>query len=133
MAIETETRRRRWIRGALAALRSLRGPVWAPPAPATGHETLECPLCHAHFLSPADRGTADDAHCWVRSRCGECGTWSERIITNAQAARLDRELVRQSELIRRAAARLEAERMAAEAEAFIRALHCDLIDAADFA
>jgi hypothetical protein len=69
----------------------------------------------------------------VLSRCGECGDWSATLISNAQAARLDIELNRQQALIRRAAERLESERMAVEAEAFIDALQSDLIDAADFA
>lgn len=134
MAIDPGTHRRRSIRGALAAaLKSLRGPIWPAPVPTIEHEAHECPLCHAHFLYPADRGTADDAHRWVRSRCGECGTWSEIVITNTQAARLERELDRQTAAIQDAAARMEAARMAAQADAFIHALRRDLIDAADFA
>jgi hypothetical protein len=84
-------------------------------------------------LCPAEWGTADDTHWWILSRCGECGEWSEIVITDEQAARLDCELDRQLMTIKREAGRLEAERMAAEAEAFINALNRDLIDAADFA
>jgi hypothetical protein len=40
---------------------------------------------------------------------------------------------RQAEPIDRAARRLDQERMAAQAEAFVAALRRDLIDAADFA
>jgi hypothetical protein len=122
------------IRRALATmLRSFAGPVWPAPVPAAGHEALECPLCHGRFLCPTDWGTAGEQHWWVLSRCGDCDVWSEVVISNAQAARLDRELDRQATAIRQAAERLEAERMAAQAAAFIDALNRDLIDAADFA
>jgi hypothetical protein len=116
----------------LTALRGLRGPRPAPRAP-VGHESLACPVCRSRFLCPLDWGIADDDHWWVRSRCGECGAWCEQLITNEQAARLDRELDHQVNQIRRAAARMESERMASEIETFIQALNRDLIDAADFA
>jgi hypothetical protein len=126
---------RRSIRKALATLlRSVAGPVWpAPIAPVPVHEALECPLCRSHFLCPADWGEQDEGQWWVLARCGECGVWTEAVITNAQAARLDRVLDRQLVAIRQVAERLEAERMAAEAAVFIDALNRDLIDAADFA
>jgi hypothetical protein len=124
----------RSIRRALATvLRSIAGPVWPAPVPPPGQPVLECPHCRSRFLCPTDWGTADETHWWVLSRCGECGVWSEIVITDGQAARLDCELDRHAMAIQRAAARLEAERMAAEAEAFIAALDRDLIDAADFA
>jgi hypothetical protein len=94
---------------------------------------LKCQLCRTEFVCPIDWGMADEGHWWVLSRCGGCGVWLEILITNRQAAQLDVELERQFATIRRAAARLEADRTAAEAEAFIVALHRDLIDAADFA
>ena len=125
---------RRTIRKTLATvLRSVAGPVWPAPVPGPRHEALTCPHCESYFLCPAEWGTADDSHWWILSRCGECGEWSEIVITDEQAARLDCELDRQLTSIQREAARLEAERMAAEAEAFINALNRDLIDAADFA
>jgi hypothetical protein len=117
----------------LRALRAMRGPTF--PAPAVDHErvSLDCPTCAAEFLCPIEWGTVDDERWWVLSRCGQCGHWIETQITNEQAKRLDLELNRQQALIRRAADRLEAERMAVEADAFIAALQRDLIDAGDFA
>ena len=117
----------------LGALRALRGPTWPVPVPPADDSRLYCPHCRAPFLCPIGWGTFGDDQWWVLSRCGECGHWSETLISNAQAARMDIELNRQQTLIRRAAERLEAERMAVEAEAFIAALQRDLIDAADFA
>ena len=117
----------------LGACRALRGPIWPAPVPAADHSCLNCPHCRAPFLCPIDWGTVDDDYWWVLSRCGECGEWTETHIGNEQAARLDIELNRQQALIRRAAERLEVERMAVEAEVFIAALERDLIDAADFA
>ena len=116
----------------LGALRALRGPTWPAPDPPADHGRLYCPRCRAPFVCPIDWGTFGDDQWWVLSRCGECGDWSETLISNAQAARLDIELNRQQALIRRAAERLEAERMAVEADTFIAALRRDLIDAADF-
>jgi uncharacterized Zn finger protein len=115
----------------LGALRALRGPML--PVAVDDRMSLDCPSCRAPFLCPVEWGTVDDQHWWVLSRCGECGSWTETLIDNAQAARLDVELNAQQALIRRAAERLEAERMAAEADVFIVALQRDLIDAADFA
>jgi hypothetical protein len=119
----------------LRLLLAPRGPVLPlpVPVPADGPDGLECPVCRARFSCPTDWGTVDDDRWWVLSRCGECGMWSEVRITNAQAARLDDELNRQQAMMARAATRLEADRLAAEVEAFIGALQHDLIDASDFA
>ena len=54
-------------------------------------------------------------------------------MTNAAAAELDCRLGAQAEVIRREADRMERERMADAVDAFIAALHRDLIAPADFA
>jgi hypothetical protein len=54
------------------------------------------------------------------------------VINNAQAAWYDTELDRQMAAMRRAAQRLDAERMADEARAFVMALHANQVIAADF-
>jgi hypothetical protein len=117
----------------LGAFRALRGPTWPMPVPAVDDGGLCCERCGAPYLCPVDWWAPDDHHWWVVWRCGECGDWTETLVSNAQAARLDVELNHQQALMHCAAARLEAERMAVEADAFIAALHRDLIDAADFA
>jgi hypothetical protein len=123
-----------WIaRHLLRALRALRRAARPAPVVAGDRMSLDCPSCTAPFLCPMDWGTVDDERWWVLSRCGECGHWTETLVANEQAKRLDLELNRQQAFIRRAADRLEAERMAVEADAFIVALQHDLIDAGDFA
>ena len=62
----------------------------------------------------------------------DCEVWNEVVISNNQAVILDCELDRQMAAMRQAADRLDAERMVAETQAFIRALHVDAIVAADF-
>ena len=115
----------------LQALRACR--VRTPATNAGDRSESECPSCGADFLCPLDWAPPDDCNWWVQSRCGECGHWSEMLIDNAQAARLDLELNRQQAVMWRTAERFEAERMAVEADAFIAALQRDLIDAGDFA
>ena len=83
-------------------------------------------------MCPMDWGQLDDSQWWVVSRCGDCGAWSETVLSNAQAATLDLVLGRQELQIRAAADRLDAERMAEQAAAFVTALQRDMIVAADF-
>jgi hypothetical protein len=77
-------------------------------------------------------GAADDDSWWILSRCGECEVWTEVVANNAHAALYDLELDRQLAVIMRAAQRLDAERMAEEARAFLLALNADQVTAADF-
>jgi hypothetical protein len=126
---------RRALRRITRTLLRLRGPVWptafVPPAPPRS-ELAACRCCNGELVCPMDWGTADDSHWWVLARCGECEAWMEIVIDDREAAALDRALDRQLNQIRRAADRLDAERMAADAEAFAVALQRDLIVAADF-
>jgi hypothetical protein len=55
------------------------------------------------------------------------------MVSNLAAEALDRDLARQETSIQRTADAIARELMTAEADAFIAALHRDLIDAADFA
>ena len=76
---------------------------------------------------------AGDSHWRVAFRCGECGNWTEIVLSNAQAARLDCELDRQLTGIRHAADGLDRERMQAQIEAFVAGLRGDHVLPADFA
>jgi hypothetical protein len=69
----------------------------------------------------------------IETRCGECGTWAELLLSNAQAARFDVLLDEQIALMVRAVQRLEAERAAREFESLIEAFRLDLIGPGDFA
>ena len=117
--------------GALANLAGPLQPV-APPARDRAGAAGACPLCDGDHVCPMEWGAVDDEQWWVRSRCGDCGVWTDVVLSNAQAATLDVALDRQMAQIRTAADRLDAERMADAADAFAAALHCDLIVPADF-
>jgi hypothetical protein len=93
---------------------------------------LECPLCLSALVCPMEWGAADDASWWIVSRCGDCEAWAQVVVSNAHAARYDLELDRQMAVMRFAAQRLDAERMADEARAFLLALHANQVVAADF-
>ena len=94
---------------------------------------LACPACGSDRICPIDWATAGDDHWWLLMHCGECLAWVQATVGNEQAAALDIELDRQQAEIRDALASLEAERMAADVEAFTTALELDLVDADDFA
>lgn len=79
-----------------------------------------------------DWETSDDTHWRIVTRCGDCGHRRETIVSNERAARLDRDMDRDMDVIRRAADRLDFERMEAETDAFAAALAHDLIAASDF-
>jgi len=69
----------------------------------------------------------------IETRCGECGTWAELLLSSAQAARFDVVLNEQIALMAGAAERLEAERAARDLESLIEAFRLDLIGPGDFA
>ena len=134
-----ESRQRHWTpywvvigRALAAALRALGTAValTPPPAPAGLHE---CPECRRDRVCPVDWETEDEEHWAISLRCGECGARREVVAANAQAVAFDVVLRRHQRAIERTVSRLDAERMATELDAFVRALAEDLIDAADFA
>jgi hypothetical protein len=109
-------------------------PSRRPYAPAPRRKpVLACPVCGSDRICPIDWAPAGDDHWWLLMHCGECLAWVQATVGNEQAAVLDVELDRQQAEIRDALASLEAERMAADVEAFTTALELDLVDADDFA
>jgi hypothetical protein len=94
---------------------------------------VDCGGCGHSTVCPVEWETAGEDHWWISFRCGECGRRSELVVTNATAAELDCLLAAQEHRIRREAERMEHERMLKEVDAFIAALHRDLIAPADFA
>ena len=63
----------------------------------------------------------------MRLRCGECHVWREVTVTNKVAERFDIELDRRADLIQRALAKLDRERMVQQVETMIGALRHGLI------
>ena len=122
-----------WRRlGSLARL--FLGPTWplAPIPPVVPAALPDCPSCGGGWLCPLEWTAEDAGHWQVEFRCGGCEARSALLVDNRQAAALDVELDRQLASIRDAAERLDAERMDADARAFVAALHAGFIVAADF-
>jgi hypothetical protein len=94
---------------------------------------VACEGCGSRYVCPLDWQPIDEETWWVACRCGECGHRHEAFLSNEQAARWDIELCGQTAAIEREIARLDRERMVAEAASFTAALRHHLIDAADFA
>jgi hypothetical protein len=66
-------------------------------------------------------------------RCGNCDCRREVLATDEQALRVERDVAGDIVAMRRALERLDRDRFAAQADAFVAALTRDLIDASDFA
>ena len=69
----------------------------------------------------------------MRLRCGECHVWREVTVTNQVAEKFDIELDRRADILHRALAKLDRERMIEQVETMIGALRHGLIEPADFA
>jgi len=91
-----------------------------------------CQLCGRDFVNPVSWEPLGDCHWWMLLHCGECDAWREVTVSDAEAQRFDVELDRRADILARAAARLDRQRMAADVETMIAALRRGLIDAADF-
>jgi rRNA maturation protein Nop10 len=93
----------------------------------------DCTACGADFVHPVE-WSPNDAHTWwMLLRCGACGETREETVPDAEAERYDQELNRAENRMRRAAERLNRERLAQQVDAFATALELDLIGAEDFA
>jgi hypothetical protein len=92
-----------------------------------------CPVCARDFVNPVAWEPAGERDWWMLLRCGECDAWQEVTVSDAEAQRFDVELDRRADMLQRALARLDMQRMATDVETMIAALRRGLIDAADFA
>jgi len=109
--------------------RALKGRPRRPDEDALHH----CASCGKDFVNPVDWEAVTPESWWMRLRCGECHVFREVTVTNAVAERFDIELDRRADMLHRALAKLDRERMIQQAEVMIGALRHGLIDAADFA
>jgi hypothetical protein len=92
-----------------------------------------CVMCHRDMVVPVEWDTVAGERWWIFVRCAHCGISREVVVTDEVARRYDDELSVGTAAIRRAADRLEQERMSAEVEHFVAALERDLIEPSDFA
>jgi hypothetical protein len=111
----------------LGPLRRLRRTAYPMPA-----RLLECERCDSDYVIPVAWQECGESGWWIRVRCGECAFVREVEASNEEAKRFDRELDRGVQDIARTVARLERERMIADAHALTAALRHDLIDPGDF-
>jgi hypothetical protein len=91
-----------------------------------------CPHCASDKVVPVLWDVHDDEHWWMRLRCGECDQRREVVVADEEAGRFDDELRRAQAKLAFAVARLERERMIAEADLLRVALERDLIHPGDF-
>ena len=91
-----------------------------------------CKSCSSDYVIPTTWTEHHEESWWIHVRCGECGESREIVVSDAAAQRYDAELDRGMHKIARVLDRLERERMARDAEAFVTALELDLYDADDF-
>jgi hypothetical protein len=100
--------------------------------PPRGSALHRCQLCHDDSVVPVRADPIELGRWDLRLRCGECGVFQDIVVTDRVAQRYDRDLSRGMDEIAAALKREDDARMAAEAQTFIAALDCDLIDADDF-
>ena len=91
-----------------------------------------CLMCGSHYMVPVESRGLGDGGCVLTLRCGECGVWRIAVAPPGAARAFARALEEDLASIRDAIERLDRERMAAEANAFIAALALGLVDAGDF-
>ena len=92
----------------------------------------DCERCDSDYVVPVAWQEIGESGWWIRVRCGECAFVREVEVSNEEATRFDRELDRGVQDIATTVARLERERMIADAGALTTALQRDLIDPGDF-
>jgi hypothetical protein len=94
---------------------------------------VRCPGCGRDAVHPVWWEALDEEHWWIALRCGACGDRREQLVTNAAAARFDRDLDRARDEIVEEAERLSREILSTQADALAVALEQDLIGVDDFA
>jgi hypothetical protein len=105
-----------------------------PPSPAAEPaESCSCPACRSDAVALVTLHEHGRDHYWLQLRCGECGAWRVTVLDEQAAERFQRDYETHLSLIENDAARLDRERMEAQADVFAQALERDLIDAGDFA
>jgi hypothetical protein len=92
-----------------------------------------CASCRrSEFVYALERHRETDGRWLIRLRCGQCGGCRDVIVSDDLARRFDADVSRGLEAIDGAVTMLDRVRIANQVEAYVAALHHDLIDAGDF-
>jgi hypothetical protein len=70
-----------------------------------------CAMCGRDFVNPVEWETVGPEHRRLLLRCGECETWRDVTVTNADAQRYDVELGRRAGVLAALLDRMERERI----------------------
>jgi hypothetical protein len=100
--------------------------------PAPGSGLHQCALCHADCVVPIWWESVGRDRWHMLLRCGACGTFRDVTAADDVAEAYERDMERGTRQIRAAVDRMDRDRMAVQADAFVVALQRDLIDAGDF-
>jgi hypothetical protein len=92
-----------------------------------------CGMCGRDFVNPVEWEPVGSEQWRLLLRCGECETWRDVTVPNADVERYDVQLQRYADVLATLLNHLDRERMVGQAEAMTIALERGLIDAADFA
>jgi hypothetical protein len=114
------------------ARRRRRAEALSGPRAYPGSGLHVCADCRSDFVHAVERHRESDARWLMLLRCGRCGGCREVIVSEDLVLRFDADVSRTLAVIAGAAATLDQERMAEEADTFAAALQLDLIDAGDF-
>ena len=98
----------------------------------TSRSLHHCPNCSSELVQPVEWEPASGDSWSVLLRCPECEVFQAGVFSQAGLDAYDMELDRGEALLRVAYMQLAAENLAAETEAFARALEADAILPEDF-
>jgi hypothetical protein len=125
--IDDASTMRRDMSRLLGLLRRVAGPMYPIPG-----RLVDCECCDSDCVVAVAWQESGDLGWQIRVRCGECAFVRDVEMSDEDARRFERELDWGVKEIATAVARLERERMIAEADALSTALQRDLIDPGDF-
>ena len=100
--------------------------------PPPGSGLHQCAVCRADCVVPVWWESIDEERWHMLLRCGACDTYRDVTAADDVARAYERDLAHGMRTIRIALEKVDRERMAGQADAFVAALQRDLIDAADF-
>jgi hypothetical protein len=91
----------------------------------------DCPLCGSEAVGTFEYDVIDGLRARVLQQCGACGVWRRTVSSLYAAARHERTLEADRKAIRNSAAQLACNGVESETNAFVAALHDDVVGADD--